>query len=347
MPVVSELASGQYQRVEETKLYSLVFAGEATTALVRAASPGPLICVTRRTELVAVAATRGPAVAFVDLDLLPQLGGGMTDLSVVGIVDDSRGGAVRALVSYPWLSHLITTSMLASPDARAHIEALLERLELGPTHHVLGSAGVGRTALLGSSSRRENRFERMREFFAAQGISARTISSSNDIAEELVTNALYDAPVEAGYFKTAVLRTEEVELPPEHACEISYGIEQDTVFVRVRDPFGALTRARLLNVLNRCTAAGVSLDESRGGAGLGLWRIFSTASSIAITVNPGSLTDILVRIEARKRRSVGRQLLAVHLFFPEEHEPEGAHGRFAADHDHDLMDDSFTALFVA
>jgi hypothetical protein len=332
--------------VDETKLYSLVFAGEATTALVRAASPGPLICVTRRTELVAVAATRGPAVAFVDLELLPQLGGGMTDLFVVGIVDDTRGGAIRALVAHPWVPHLITTSMLSGPDARAHIEALLERLESGPANHVLGP-GLGRAALLGSSSRREARFERMREFFAAQGISARTISAINDIAEELVTNALYDAPVEAGYFKAAVQRTEEVELPPEHACEISYGIEQESVFVRVRDPFGALTRARLLNVLNRCTAAGVSLDESRGGAGLGLWRIFSTASTIAITVIPGALTDIHVRIEARKRRSLGKQLLAVHLFFPEEHEADGAHGRFAADHDHDLMDESFTALCVA
>jgi hypothetical protein len=225
---------------------------------------------------------------------------------------------------------------------------LLERLESGPANHVLGGpSGIGRTALLGSSSRREARFERMREFFAAQGISTRTISSINDIAEELVTNALYDAPVEAGYFKAAVLRTEEIELPPEHACEISYGLEQESVFIRVRDPFGALTRARLLNVLNRCTAAGVSLDESRGGAGLGLWRIFSTASTISLTVIPGALTDIHVRIEARKRRSVGKQLLAIHLFFPEEHEAEGAHGRFAADHDHDLMDESFTALCVA
>lgn len=333
--------------MDETKLYSLVFAGEATTALVRAATPGPLICVTRRTELVAVAATRGPAVAFVDLDLLPQLGGGMTDLFVVGIVDDTHGGAIRALVAFPWVTHLITTSMLSGPDARAHIAALLERLESGPANHVLGGPGLGRTALLGNSSRREARFERMREFFAGQSISARTISAINDIAEELVTNALYDAPVEAGYFTTPVLRTEEVELPPEHACEISYGIEHESAFVRVRDPFGALTRARLLNVLNRCTAAGVSLDESRGGAGLGLWRIFSTASTIAITVIPGALTDIHVRIEARKRRSAGKQLLAVHLFFPEDHEAEGAHGRFAADHDHDLMDESFTALCVA
>src|SRR5262249_5765420 len=151
-----------------------------------------------------------------------------------------------------------------------------------------------------------------------QGVSARTIASSSDVAEELVTNALYDAPVEAGYFKRAVQRTEDVQLPPEHACEISYGLEHDSVFVRVRDPFGALTRCRLLGVLNRCQATGISLDESRGGAGLGLWRIFATASTIAITVIPGLLTDILVRIETRRRRSATKQLLAAHLFFPEE-----------------------------
>jgi hypothetical protein len=303
--------------------------------------------VNSRADLLAAAKRLSPAVAFVDYDLLPHLEGAKPNVAIVGIIDEASAEPIRSLISVPWLSHLVTSTMLATPHARSHIEALLERLEYGPTQHILGADGIGRAALLGSSSRREARFERMREFFAMQGVSSRTISSSSDVAEELVTNALYDAPVEAGYFKRAVQRTEDVKLPPEHACEISYGLEPGSVFVRVRDPFGALTRTRLLGVLNRCQATGISLDESRGGAGLGLWRIFSTASTIAITVIPGSLTDIFVRIETKRRRGSGKQLLAVHLFFPEEQAPDGAQGRFAADHDHDLMDDSFTALYVA
>lgn len=333
--------------VSETKQYSLVFAKEASAALVEAASPGPCIRVTSRAEFISAVIKHHPAVAFVDLDLLPQVEGVAPRVAVAGLFEDTRANAVRTLVAFPWLSHLVASAMLGTPQARAHIEALLERIEAGPPLSPVGPGGTGRVALLGSSTRREARFERMREFMSVRGVPTRSIAACSDIAEELVTNALYDAPVEAGYFKGPVERTTSIELPPEHACEISYGLEGSTAFVRVRDPFGALKRPRLLGVLKRCTSAGVLMDESRGGAGLGLWRIFSTASTVDITVIPGSLTDILARVDTKRGRSVGKQLLAVHLFFPEEHPLEGVHGRFAADHDHDLMDDSFTAMFVA
>jgi hypothetical protein len=188
----------------------------------------------------------------------------------------------------------------------------------------------------------------MREFFAQQGLTARTVLQISDVAEELVTNALYDAPMESGFYPGAVSRTESIELEPQHACEISYGIEASGVFVRVRDPFGAFMRPRLLDVLNRCnTDDGVALDESRGGAGLGLWRVFSAASALAITVIPGRLTDMLVRIETHKGKLAKSSLQAVHLFFPEIPSLDGTNGRFAAEHDYDLMDDSFTAIAVA
>ncbi|HWO21028.1 MAG TPA: hypothetical protein VNO30_19810 [Kofleriaceae bacterium] len=333
--------------MSETKQYSLVFAKEASAELIRASCPGPCVRVTTRAEYMQAVIRYHPAVAFVDLDLLPQVDGVAPRIVIVGIFEDTRANAVRTLVAYPWLSHLIASALLPTPEAGAHLAALFERLADGPPQYPVGPGGVGRVALLGSSTRREARFERMREFMAARGVPMRAVMSCSDIAEELVTNALYDAPVEAGYFPSAVERTSGIELPPEHACEISYGMEDSTAFVRVRDPFGALKRARLLNVLKRCTSSGVALDESRGGAGLGLWRIFSTATTVDITVIPGNLTDILARVDLKRGRSVGKQLLAVHLFFPAEHAHDGTHGRFAADHDHDLMDDSFTAMFVA
>jgi hypothetical protein len=344
---VRRLVWVQYRRVGETKQYSLVLAREASAALICAASPGPCIRVSSSADLAAAARTHTSSIVFADFDLLPLVACAAPAAPIVGIIDEGRSEPIRSLISAPWLSHLVTGTMLAAPGARSHLEALHDRIEFGPTQHAIGATGVGRAALLGNSARREARFERMREFFATQGISERMIASSSDVAEELVTNALYDAPVEAGYFQHPIQRTEDVKLPPEHACEISYGVEHGSVFIRVRDPFGALTRTRLLGVLNRCQATSISLDESRGGAGLGLWRIFSTASSIAITVIPGSLTDIMVRIETRRRRAGGKALHAVHLFFPDEQAMDGAQGRFAADHDHDLMDDSFTAMYVA
>jgi hypothetical protein len=295
----------------------------ATNAHVRALSRvlhRPWIRVANRAQFSAAAtAAKGRAIGFVDIDMLAKVD--EPRIPVIGIVDDlppeARAKTVRSLGMFAWLEHIITATILGTPLAAAHLEALFDRFAHGPTRDMICAPGIGRVALLARASRREERFERMRQFFTAHGISQRAMITIGEIAEELVTNALYNAPTEAGFFPQPVSRTVDVELPPERACEISYGIEQDNPFVRVRDTFGAFSRGRLLEVLTRCNSGGVELDTSRGGAGLGMWRVFSTASTIAVTVVPGKLTDILVGVPVSGRRSA-QQLHALHLFFGSE-----------------------------
>ena len=324
-----------------TQLYSLVFARQAHAELLIAALDGPHQAVANRAAFIAAIGKRRPAVAYVDVNLLSEIDGETSTVPIVAIVDGALDGIVRSLVAFPWLSNTISVALLSGPQAKTNVAMVRHRID---HHHVLSAECQGRGVLIAASSRREQRLDRVREYFAAQNAAEKMIATVTDVVEELITNALYDAPVEAGYFMTPVERTADVELPPEYACEISYGIDNDNAFVRCRDPFGALTRKRLLSVLDRCNRKGVSLDESRGGAGLGLWRIFSCASSVAVIVIPGRLTDILVWFELKKQpRAASRILHAVHMFFPDA-DADGARGRFAADHDHDLMDDSFTAL---
>lgn len=345
---VFDEGSGLYRQITEASQYSVVFASEAHAALLSGALPRPCVCVTSAAALVRETAKQG-AIAFVDCDLLDQLDGAAFHVPIVGILREAAGEvlprAVRLLDTFPKLSHCVTASMLSTPLARSHLSMVVERLASGREQMMLGEAGIGRVAMLASASRREERFDRMRDFFSKQGLSTRTILTVTDVVEELVTNALYDAPVEAGFFKKAVPRTEDVDLPPERACEISYGIEAGNIFLRIRDTFGALTRARLLSVLNRCSTDAVALDESRGGAGLGMWRVLSAASTISITVVPGRLTEILVRIATKQGRIVAKQLLAVHLYFaPTTH---GLATGFADDDDLGMMDQSITLVLVA
>jgi hypothetical protein len=285
------------------------------------------------------------AVGFVDLDQLPLLDGASIETPIVAIVDckpaDTLAATIRALETHPNLCHVLTASLLQSPRACTHLAALIERFVAGPDQMLLGAGGVGRVALLASAGRRDLRLSRMEQFFVKHGVSDRAIAQILEVAEELVMNALYDAPSEAGYFKRPKQRIENVELPRELACEISYGIEDRMVFVRVRDHFGSLSRARLVQVLGRCNSRTVALDESRGGAGLGLWRVFSASSVVAITVMPGALTEILVGIATKDGRGAARQLHAVHLFFaPPSEDYESL--AIVPDDDQGLLDQSVT-----
>jgi hypothetical protein len=321
--------------------YSLVFAREEYTRLLAAALQPPYLVVTGPSEFAAAVAKYRPLVAYVDLDLLPLIESDKSRVKVIAISDGTLATLVRSLQTFPWLSHQISAASLSAPVVRSSLAKVRERIARGPEQPAL--TGVGRVALLTSSPRRDARLERLRDFFATHSVLARTTAALSDVAEELMTNALYNAPVEAGFFRSPIERTVDVELPTAHACEISYGIDEESVFVRVRDPFGAFTRRRMVDVLDRCNRKGVALDETRGGAGLGLWRVFSLASTITISVIPGRLTDVIVWIEGKKARSVGKLIHAVQLFFS-EHSLDGAPSRFAADHDQDLIDDSFTAV---
>ena len=296
---------------------SVIFAGDAHATRLHAVLPGPVQRVENRAQLC-TAATQG-GVAFVDLDRLPRLAGAKLEIPIVAIADckpnDALGTTIQALESYTALSHVMTSALLESPRACTHLAALLERFTVGPEQMLLGAGATGRLALLAAADRRSNRLERMAEFFSKHNVSERTISATLEVAEELVMNALYDAPSESGYFARPRQRVENVELPPELACEISYGLDDQMVFVRVRDHFGSLTQARLVQVLSRCNSRTVTLDESRGGAGLGLWRVFAAASAIAVSVVPGALTEILVGIAMRNSPACPKQLHAVHLFF--------------------------------
>jgi hypothetical protein len=322
--------------------YSLIYAAENKAALLRAVVPRPFMCVRDRGEFAWQIRKGGVGTAFVDVDLLDQLGSESTMAPIVAIVDEDPSTAlvasVRMLIDRPWLSHVVTTRMLASPQARVHVSMLVERLARGVEHPVLSPLGVGRVAHLAQASRRDARLDRIGEFFEKQGLSRRALEGIREICEELVMNALYDAPVEAGFFKHAVPRTQDVELPPERACEISYGYDSKHAFVRVRDTFGALSRSRLAQVLERCMAKNVVLDESRGGAGLGMWRVFSTASTISITVVPGKVTDILVGLTTKDGR-ITKELLAAHLHFtqPAVPVPDVAF-------DHEMFDQSITLV---
>lgn len=239
------------------------------------------------------------------------------------ICDEPLQGAISWLPAHPWLAHVVSAGMLEHPLGAEHLRNVMGSLISSSRPRLLdwlGDTMDGRRVRLASASRRVARLERMSDYFGQKGVSSRTIQQLRDVAEELLTNAFYDAPVAAGVVKQPISRTQDVALPDDSACDMVYGSRDDLAIVRVRDPFGALQRQRLVEVLVRCarTDMQVEVDESMGGAGLGLWRIFSAASFVAISVVNGRYTEFLVGIG---KRAPGARPFAFHLFFREYGRP--------------------------
>ncbi|MDX2093475.1 MAG: hypothetical protein SFX73_36865 [Kofleriaceae bacterium] len=267
-----------------------------------------------------IRATRNErTISFVDAGTLPELArvGATLPSAIIGIATDTLASAVAWLQPYPWLSHVVSASTFDHPMASWHFENLIATFNADAKPRLLDWLGpevAGRRIRLAKSNKRADRLERMGDFLDSKGVGSRTITQLRDSAEELLTNAFYDAPVSAGAFKDPISRTLEVTLPDNLACDLAYGCRDDLAIVRVKDPFGSLTRKRLTEVLMRCsrTDMGVEVDESMGGAGLGMWKVFSSASFVAISVVAHRHTEILVGVA---KRAPGQRPFAFHLFF--------------------------------
>jgi len=237
---------------------------------------------------------------------------------VIALCDEPLPTAIGWLQPFPWIAHVASASLLDHPIAAEHLENVLKALNAPDQPRLLDWVGAnmaGRRIRLTHASRRAARIDRMGEFLDTNGVSARTVQALRDAAEELLTNAFYDAPVAAGALKVPVPRTQDIALPDDSACDLAYGCRDDLAIVRVRDPFGSLSRRRLVEVLGRCarTDMQVEVDETMGGAGLGMWRVFSGASFVAISVTKNRHTEILVGIA--KRAPSAPRPYAFHLFF--------------------------------
>jgi hypothetical protein len=260
-------------------------------------------------------------VAFLDRTTIP-LAATVVEESppgpVVAICDEPLQTAIGWLQPHPWISHVVSGAMLEHPIADEHLENVTRTLSAGGKPRLLdwlGPTVTGRRIRLTHASSRAARLEKMSDFFHTNGVGPRTLQLIRDAAEELLTNAFYDAPVAAGALKKPVSRTQDISLPDDSACDLAYACRDDLVLVRVRDPFGSLSRRRLVEVLSRCarTDMKVEVDETMGGAGLGMWRIFSGASFVGIVVVKNRHTEVLVGIA--KRAASGPRPFAFHLFF--------------------------------
>lgn len=305
---------------------SIVWMAEPQVRALRGVLPSELTVVTSAQAFLG-ASRDGQSVSFLDDSTLLELDQKAAETgvsldqvappSVIAICEATLQASIGWLPTRPWLSHVVSRTMLDHPLAAEHLKNVTSTLTQGAQPRLLDWLGptiAGRRVRLAQASKRVDRLERMSEFFDSRGTGARTIQMIRDAAEELLTNAFYDAPVSAGAVKQAISRTQDVSLPDESACDMVYGCRDDLAIVRVRDPFGSLTRQRLVEVLTRCarTDMQVEVDETMGGAGLGLWRIFSVASFVAISVVSNRHTEFLVGIG---KRAAGARPFAYSLLF--------------------------------
>lgn len=139
------------------------------------------------------------------------------------------------------------------------------------------------------------------------------------IAEEMMMNALHDAPRAAGYFdETSSQENVTVKLKPEHASMLSYGFDGRIFGLSTRDPFGSLEKEKLFfylkKVLDRDNVSKI-IDTKKEGAGLGLFKILYSCHGLVCNVKKNKATEVIALVDVQQQvRDFAKAPRSIHFF---------------------------------
>jgi CheY-like chemotaxis protein len=134
------------------------------------------------------------------------------------------------------------------------------------------------------------------------GCNQRMIDLIDAIADEMITNAIFNAPRNPdGTPKYAHLpRREPVVLEDHEVGTLSFACDGNYLALGTVDPFGALNQDTVVSYLNRCMVKGPQqMSEVSGGAGLGLHRVFQSLSKFVLNLSPGKKTEVIALVDLR------------------------------------------------
>jgi CRP-like cAMP-binding protein len=206
---------------------------------------------------------------------LPQLMTLETVPSLVLLREDDRAGSIRSLMT--------TVTKLCSPNLfglEKYLNVGVEVKELKVT----------------KSTERQALADSMKAHFSKLGVRGTILDSAALVLEELLMNAIYDAPTDASGqpLYNQLPRTTAVELKPHEQSALRFATDGAWLAVSVRDPFGSLSAKVIMDYLDSCYGGrGGTLQEGKGGAGRGLHQIVESSSFVVFNVQAQKQTEVI------------------------------------------------------
>jgi hypothetical protein len=224
------------------------------------------------------------AVAAKGAEACMTLLGGMPTARIPHIV---RTGAVTNLLVHamPVLAEELTIT--------AH--KLLTGELFGAEKYLLWGTQLQATTLARGGERAAT-VEKLSEAIRARGQSARVASMAMLVADELISNAVHNAPIDAAgvHYRKDLPRDGELDLDDRHRVTLRWGCDARYVAIEVSDSFGSLDRDTILRSL-----ATSDVRATGGGAGMGIALAYRSCDHLVFNLAPGRRTEIIALIDVR------------------------------------------------
>jgi hypothetical protein len=239
--------------------------------------------------------------------VVPRLTG---DCRVIIVLPRANLAATVALLQ---LSDRVAGVMIAEDFDDRALRALATRAMTGDVFGVEKALAPGTELhqyIVGEHHEKSQCLAQIGAFVAQAGVPRRYQVPIEQCLDEMLMNALYDAPVDGhGHplFSEITTRT-RLSLRTEETVLVQYGHDGHRFGVSVRDSFGSLTRPGMLRTLHKCLHSAQQIDRKASGAGVGLYLMLSAASTVAFNVVPGIATEVICTFAVGNAKLVLAQL---------------------------------------
>jgi hypothetical protein len=226
----------------------------------------------------------------------------LPDSKVLVWVPEPNGAVFEAAGDNPCVSCLIAWSPAAEQPSLWELGFSLRRL--GGSEEPLSSdtplrwRGFGETWYPQSTGDLFTTLDEVSSVIDRAEVNERVGRRVVGVAHEMLMNALYDAPADAGTPRFAHDRTQRITLGISEAPRFELRTDGMTLMLQVTDPFGRLRREHVYSSLARgigshkATSSDEVLDTSGGGAGLGLHRIIFDSNTTVFDVLEDQSTSV-------------------------------------------------------
>lgn len=169
-----------------------------------------------------------------------------------------------------------------------------------------------------SSSQRAEAINEVDRYFEKLGVRSSNRDRIRLVLEEMLMNAIYDAPVDSigQSVYNHLPRTVAVTLKPSEQGVIRFATDGMLMAVSVQDPFGSLRSSTILKYLEQNYQDphhDINQKLNKGGAGRGLHQIVENSDLVVFNLHPGVRTEVITLFNVDLKEKVV-QNSSFHLF---------------------------------
>ncbi|MCX5743704.1 MAG: hypothetical protein NT062_14525 [Proteobacteria bacterium] len=212
------------------------------------------------------------------------------------------GGMVDQLLVAGW-QHIVAHPMpILAEELLATVQKLIRADAFGLEKYVAWGAEV-RSYVLADARERDTAVAALARDVVSVGLPERVGSLVSVIADELIANALYAAPVDAkgARFRSAEPRDAARPLAAHEGVTVRWATDARYLAIEVRDRWGTLAPATISGRLAS------SAKLATADAGMGLPLAYACCNQFVINVAPRAMTEVIALLDVRyKPTELGR-----------------------------------------